>query len=139
METLLQLSHRFLAEANVDIGQIIKALIDTSFGGSNEEQMKAVQLLKGLALSDDPASNKFMKALDKATSSMKPEDFTESADLDEGLKPEKAEWEAKDKKGKVLGSIEAIGQKDAHRKLFDSLDKKAKAAWDKDGNIVEKK
>ena len=76
METIGQLTERFLTEAKVDVGQIIKALIDTSFGGSNEEQMKAVQLLKGLALSDDPASDKFMKALDKATSAMKPEDFT---------------------------------------------------------------
>ena len=75
METIGQLTSRFLAEAKVDASQIIKALIDTSFGGSNEEQMKAVQLLKGLALSDDPASNKFMAALDKATSAMKPEDF----------------------------------------------------------------
>ncbi len=38
-----------------------------SFGGSNDEQMKAVQLLKGLATSDDPEANKFMKALDTAT------------------------------------------------------------------------
>ena len=30
-------------------------------------QMKAVELLKGLALSDDPKSNEFMKKLDKAT------------------------------------------------------------------------
>jgi hypothetical protein len=33
--------------------------------------MKAVQLLKGLATSDDPASNAFMKKLDKFTSGMK--------------------------------------------------------------------
>ncbi len=59
----------------VDVSAIIKELIDTSFGGSNKEQMKAVQLLKGLATSDDPKSNKFMKELDKLTSSMNPKDF----------------------------------------------------------------
>jgi len=59
-----------IEEAKVDTGEIIKSLIDTSFAGSNQEQMKAVQLLKGLALSDDPRANKFMSALDKWTSSL---------------------------------------------------------------------
>lgn len=54
-----------------DVSGVIKSLISTSFGGSNEEQMKAVQLLKGLATSDDPAANKFMQRLDKFTSGMK--------------------------------------------------------------------
>lgn len=58
-----------------DIQSIIKALIDTNFSASNEEQGKAVQLFRGLAFSDDPMSNKFMKALDKFTSSLKPKDF----------------------------------------------------------------
>ncbi len=64
------------ASEAVDIQSVIKALIDTSFGGSNEEQMKAVQLLKGLATSDDPMSNKFMKALDKFTSALDVKDFS---------------------------------------------------------------
>jgi hypothetical protein len=135
METIGQLTSRFLAEAKVDAKDIVKELINTSFGGSNEDQMKAVQLLKGLALSDDPAANKFMKDLDKATSAMKA--VEEGFKLD--LKKNEVEWEALDKKGKALGSVGAVGQKDAHRKLFDSLDKKAKAAWDKDGNIVKEK
>lgn len=63
---------RKLVEA--DIKSVINELIDTNWSGSNEEQMKAVQLLKGVATSDDPMSNKFMKELDKATSSMKKED-----------------------------------------------------------------
>lgn len=50
-----------------DVSKIIKDLGD-SFGGSNEEQMKGVQLLKGLATSDEPLANEFMKAVDKATS-----------------------------------------------------------------------
>lgn len=49
-----------------DIKKIIKSM-QGNFSGSNEEQMKGVQLLKGIATSDDPLSNKFMKALDKAT------------------------------------------------------------------------
>ena len=49
-----------------DVKKIIKDL-GGSFGSDNEAQMKGVQLLKGLATSDDPLSNKFMQALDKAT------------------------------------------------------------------------
>ena len=50
----------------VDIKKIIKDLAG-NFGSDNEAQMKGVQLLKGLATSDDPLSNKFMKALNQAT------------------------------------------------------------------------
>ena len=59
----------------VDVGKIIKDLINTGWSGSNEEQMKAVQLLKGLAVSEDPKSNEFMKALDDFTSNLDPADF----------------------------------------------------------------
>lgn len=62
-------------EEAVDVKSIIDEVIDTNWSGSNDEQMKAIQLLKGLATSDDPMSNKFMKALDAATSKMKKEDF----------------------------------------------------------------
>jgi len=48
------------------VKKIIKDLGD-SYGGSNEEQGKMVQLFRGLAFSDDPEANKFMKALDKWT------------------------------------------------------------------------
>lgn len=51
--------------------EVIKELIDTSWSGSNESQMKAVQLLKGIALSDDASANAFMKKLDTFTSGMK--------------------------------------------------------------------
>jgi len=54
---------------------IIKELIDTSWGGDNESQGKAVQLLKGLAFSDEESSNKFMSALDKFTSELNADDF----------------------------------------------------------------
>ena len=58
-----------------DAHKAIKALIDTKFSGSNDEQGKAAALFKGLAFSDDPASNKFMKKLDEFTSGLNAEDF----------------------------------------------------------------
>lgn len=64
------LEHQQSLREKVDAKTIIKELIDTSFGGDNKSQMKAVQLLKGLATSDDPASNAFMKKLDKWTSGL---------------------------------------------------------------------
>ncbi len=54
-------------EADVDIDKIIKDLAG-NFSGSNEEQLAGVQLIKGLAVSDDPKANEYMKKLDKATS-----------------------------------------------------------------------
>lgn len=60
---------------DVKASSIIAELIDTSFGGSNEDQMKAVQLLKGLALSEEEVSNKFMKDLDKFTSGLNKDDY----------------------------------------------------------------
>ena len=48
-----------------DSKEMIKTLVDTNFSGSNEDQGKAVQLLKGLAFSEDPISNKLMKKLDQ--------------------------------------------------------------------------
>jgi len=59
----------------VDIKSVIKSVIDTNWSKDNESQMKVTQLLKGIATSDDPASNKFMKAMDDFTSSLKVDDF----------------------------------------------------------------
>jgi len=53
----------------------IAAVISTSWSGSNEDQMKIVQLLKGIALSDDEVANKFMKKLDSLTSGLSADDF----------------------------------------------------------------
>lgn len=55
-----------------DISKIIKDL-QGNFSGSNEDQMKGVQLLKGLATSDEPLSNEFMKKLDTATTQISKE------------------------------------------------------------------
>jgi hypothetical protein len=65
-------------EANAK--SVISALIDTNWSSDNEAQMKAVQLLKGIALSDEPAANEFMKKLDKFTSSMKADDTSDEKD-----------------------------------------------------------
>lgn len=73
--SLLDRHNKKTTNEEVDVSKVINDLISTSFGGSNEEQLKAVQLLKGLATSDDPKSNKFMKALDKFTSDLNPKDF----------------------------------------------------------------
>ena len=69
-------SYKNIHEAKFDINQVIKDL-GGNFAGSNEDQMKAVQLLKGLALSDDPKANEFMEKLDAATTQI-------SNDLSEG-------------------------------------------------------
>ena len=61
---------KMMGEA-VNVDDIIKELIDTGFSKDNASQMKAVQLLKGLATSDEPEANAFMKKLDKFTSGMK--------------------------------------------------------------------
>lgn len=60
-----------LTEA-VDINKVIKDLAG-DFSGSNEDQMRGVQLLKGLATSDDAKANTFMKKLDKATTKISKE------------------------------------------------------------------
>jgi len=54
------------------VGKIIKDL-GGDFGGDNEDQMRGVQLLKGLATSDDPKANEFMKKLNKATTDISKE------------------------------------------------------------------
>lgn len=59
----------------VDVQAIIKEVIATDWSKDNESQMKTLQLLKGIATSDEPAANAFMKSIDKYTSSLKAEDF----------------------------------------------------------------
>jgi len=59
-----------IIEEAVDIKGVIKSLSDTDFKGDNKEQMKGVQLLKGLAASDDPLATKFMDKLSDAFTSV---------------------------------------------------------------------
>jgi len=56
----------------VDIKKIVKDL-QGDFGGNNDSQMKGVQLLKGLATSDDPLANKYMNLLNTATTKISKE------------------------------------------------------------------
>lgn len=53
-----------------DVKEIIKDLGNTDWGNDDESQMKAVQLLKGLALSKEPISNMFMKKLSDASTAI---------------------------------------------------------------------
>ena len=49
-----------------DVKKIIQDLMKTDFKGSNEEQMKGLQLLKGLATNDSKEANEFMSKLSDA-------------------------------------------------------------------------
>lgn len=53
-------------EEAFDVKKVIKDLAG-DFSKDNKSQMGGLQLLKGLATSDDPLANRFMVALDKAT------------------------------------------------------------------------
>ena len=87
MENIRELSdhYRHIQEAEFDINKVIKDL-GGNFAGSNEDQMKAVQLLKGLALSDDPKANEFMEKLDVATSQISKEMSESHHDYDKKKK-----------------------------------------------------
>lgn len=63
-----QIISKLPVEEKVDVKKVIKELIDTGWSKDNKSQMKAVQLLKGIALSDEPEANAFMKKLDTFTS-----------------------------------------------------------------------
>ena len=117
MESIRKLSnsYRNIQEAEFDVSKIIKDLGD-DFSGSNEDQMRGVQLIKGLALSDDPKANEFMKKLDAATSQI-------SQEMSEGLhayhkkkKKIKEDRQLKDPKKEMLvikdDGVEVIDKKD---------------------------
>ena len=120
MESIRKLSKSYkeIQEAKFDINKVIKDL-GGDFSGSNEDQMRGVQLIKGLALSDDPKANEFMEKLDAATSQI-------SQEMSEGLhaydKKKKKIKEAslprqlKDPKKEILvvkdGEVEVIDKKD---------------------------
>jgi len=61
---------RLLNIQEADVTKIIGDLVDTDLGGSNKDQGKFVSLLKGLAFSDDPKANEFMKGMDKAATTV---------------------------------------------------------------------
>jgi hypothetical protein len=49
-----------------DVKKIIQDIKDKDLSGSNEQQGAFAEMIKGLAFSDDPLSNEFMKKVDKA-------------------------------------------------------------------------
>jgi len=53
----------------IDIKKMIKDL-GGNFAQDNKSQLAGVSMLKGLATSDDPLANKFMKELDKCTTAI---------------------------------------------------------------------
>jgi hypothetical protein len=76
-----------------DIKKIIKDL-QGDFSGSNDDQFSGIQLLKGLAGSDEDLANKFMKELDKATTKISKsllDSKDESVDKDASLQEEEQE------------------------------------------------
>ena len=63
------------ADKKYNTSKMIADIISTDWGGSNEEQLKIVSMLKGLAISEDKVANDFMKDLDKLTSTMDKEKY----------------------------------------------------------------
>jgi len=56
--------------------QVISDLVKTNFSKDNDSQAKALELMKGLAFSDEEISNKFFAHLEKAVNSFKTKDTT---------------------------------------------------------------
>jgi len=60
---------KFKANEEVNTDKVIKSLVDAKPSSNNADQGKFVQLLKGLAFSDDAKATEFMKKLMKAIDS----------------------------------------------------------------------
>lgn len=91
-------------ESEADVSKIIKDLAN-NFSGSNEDQMKAVQLLKGLATSDDPKANEFMKALDTATTKISKDMGGKTESIEENFSDLGDEYEDMEDIANLLGII----------------------------------
>lgn len=88
-----------------DVKKIIQDLMKTDFKGSNEEQMKGLQLLKGLATNDSKEANAFMQKLSdaytkigKAVLGSVNEDNDDDDDKDDDKKNKKDFFKKKEKK-----------------------------------------
>ena len=97
-----------------DVGQMIKNLIAAKASGSNDDQGKIVQLLKGLAFSDDPKSDAFMKKLTGMMNKSNFGDLVEDDEMDDG----DSEDDNKDKDGNDI--------EDDDDALFDDDENKSK-------------
>lgn len=60
----MSLAMEVVSEA-IDVEKVIKDLVEIKPSDDNDDQGKFVQLLKGLAFSEDPKSDEFMKKLMK--------------------------------------------------------------------------
>ena len=79
----------------VDVKKVIKDL-QGNFDKDNEAQLKGVELLKGLATSDDPMSNEFMKKLNVVTTEISKEilgEVSENKKLKRIVVPEGKEYD----------------------------------------------
>lgn len=100
----------------VDVKKVIKDLADTDWGADNDAQMKAVQLLKGLALSDEDASNVFMQGLSDASTSIAKTILAHGKDDKEDKKDESASTDVANK------ILEGMDDMDAPTKVSDAVD-----------------
>lgn len=57
------------------VQKMIKDFIEIDWSKDQDSAGKAVNLLKGLAFSDDPMAEKFIKDLDKLSNTMNVEDY----------------------------------------------------------------
>jgi tRNA G37 N-methylase TrmD len=64
-----------IIEAEPSIQEIIKDFIETDWSKSQESAGQAINLLKGLAFSDDPVAKKFINDLDKLSNTMEVSDY----------------------------------------------------------------
>jgi hypothetical protein len=92
----------------VDSQGVIKELIDTGWSKDNKSQMKAIQLLKGLALSDEPEANAFMKKLDSFTSGMKSKNEAKGKDVKVKVSDETMDLINKDKKKELKAKLDSF-------------------------------
>lgn len=63
MSRASELKKKVLGEQEASVQRAINDLIDIKASDNNKDQGKLVQILKGLAFSDDPEADKFMKRL----------------------------------------------------------------------------
>jgi len=103
----------------VDTKKIVKDM-QGNFGGDNESQMKGLQLLKGLATSDDKIANEFMKELDKAMTTI-----SKKLSKDESIEEKDKMLEDKDK------------VKEEEDEIKDPGLESAQAAFDADAIIID--
>ena len=145
-----------------DVKKIIKDL-SNSYGDSNEEQGKMVSLLKGLAFSDDPEANKFMKALDKWTTEYSKGVKENSSRLTRNMKEESVDaglvfymvaedfgvhLEKLDPRRERVDFLFEIDERDVltFEKFFDDIlkefykkvDSRWKLSWDQDNDLLVK-